>query len=181
MNTEDNPDFAASPISRATAERWARDWFAGSARCPRCANDETIFVDEVSTDAESRIETWHCHRCTHSWKIEFRESAATVDSDAQPSHWIEREEIEGDLSAKGKSSTAERIRRELDAAITRLSNAAFACGEWSSDSEERYDDLYRESGLARRSLEALFARRWGGETVAPAMESSPPAESSAVP
>lgn len=180
LNTVDNPDQEVSPIGKATAERWARDWFAGSAYCPRCANDETIFVDGVSTGAESRIETWHCHRCTHSWKLEFRESAAAADSDAPPSLWIEREQIENDLSAKGKSSPAERIRRELDAAITRLTNAAFACGEWSSDSEERYDELYRESGLARRSLEALCARMCSGEAVAPAMEASPPEETSAV-
>lgn len=100
LNTVDNPDQEVSPIDRATAERWARDWFAGSAYCPRCANDYTIFADGVSTDAQSRIETWHCHRCTHSWKLEFRESAAAADSDAQPLQWIEREQIESDLSAK---------------------------------------------------------------------------------
>ena len=144
-------------VSEQIAKEWAQDWFAGAAYCPRCRSDDLLAITSSSSDYASIVETWTCG-CGHSWKIEFQETAATANADAEPVEWIERY----GSSATGKGDRprplSSEARSTLNAAITRLCDASFACGEWTRDSDEPRADVYREGVAARLALEALCAR-----------------------
>lgn len=141
-------------LSEPLAREWAQDWFAGTAYCPLCKTDDLLAITSSSSDDASMIETWTCG-CGHSWKIEFQETAATADADAEPADWIERDGSDAKQVARPLSGAA---RGAITAAIARLCNASYACGEWTCDSNTPWADVYREGIAARVALEVLFAR-----------------------
>lgn len=139
----------------AAARRWADDWYGGAAYCPRCREHLELSRERCESNDTSTIETWSCH-CGHRWKIELRECAALIDADAGLSQWIERY-----ASPEGRrpiSLAGAALRHTLARAIKRVCDASFACGEWTSDSDERWSAVYQESEHARVALESLCAR-----------------------
>ena len=79
---------------KAQRANWAEGWFAGAASCPVCGGDD---MDILRTQGEGTflIEKWRCATsgCLGRWRIEWRESAAGIDDDADglEADWCERE------------------------------------------------------------------------------------------
>ena len=79
---------------KAQRANWAERWFAGAASCPVCGGDD---MDIVRRQGEGTllIEKWRCaiSGCLGRWRIEWRESAAGIDDDADGlgADWYERE------------------------------------------------------------------------------------------
>jgi hypothetical protein len=79
---------------KARGANWAERWFAGAASCPVCGGDD---MDILRTQGEGTflIEQWRCATsgCLGRWRIEWRESAAGIDDDADDleADWYERE------------------------------------------------------------------------------------------
>ena len=144
-------------VSDEFAKEWAQDWFAGTAYCPLCKTDDLLAITSSSSDDASMIETWTCG-CGHSWKIEFQETAATANADAEPLEWIERHEstVTGEIDRRQQPPSETHIA--MNAAIARLCDASFACGDWTKDSEKPWSEVYLEGVAARVALEALYAR-----------------------
>ena len=73
---------------------WAERWFAGAASCPVCGGDDMNIV-RTHGEGSFLIERWRCATsgCVGRWRIEWRESAAGVDDDAESleADWHERE------------------------------------------------------------------------------------------
>ena len=152
-------DQRRSSVGRVTepfAKEWAQDWFGGTAYCPLCKTDDLLAITSSSSDDASMIETWTCG-CGHSWKIEFQETAATANADAEPLEWIERHESTVTGSERREQMPSE-TRIAIGAAIARLCDASFACGEWSKGSAKPWAEVYLEGVAARVALEALYAR-----------------------
>ena len=85
------------PISveaKAKRAEWAERWFAGAASCPVCGGDEMNIV-RTRGEGTFLIERWRCATsgCAGRWQIEWRESAAGIDDDADglEADWYERE------------------------------------------------------------------------------------------
>lgn len=144
-------------VSQQFAKEWAQDWFAGTAYCPLCKTDDLLAITSSSSDDASMIETWTCG-CGHSWKIEFQETAATANADAEPPEWIERNGIHATHAAEIPRAISSESRTAITAAIARLCDASYACGEWTRESDKPWADVYREGVAARVALEALRAR-----------------------
>lgn len=144
-------------VSEQFAKEWAQDWFAGAAYCPLCKTDDLLAITSSSSDDASMIETWTCG-CGHSWKIEFQETAATANADAEPADWIERNGSNATHAAEHARARPAEARSVITAAIARLCDASFACGEWTRDSGKPWAEVYREGVAARVALEALCAR-----------------------
>lgn len=72
-----------------SSTRWARDWFACDAYCPKCKDDQSMHTVRSDCRGASTIDTWACS-CGHRWKIELREAAALASADAKEGDWIER-------------------------------------------------------------------------------------------
>ena len=79
---------------KAQRAEWAERWFAGAASCPVCGGDDMHIV-RTHGEGTFLIETWRCATsgCVGRWRIEWRESAAGVDDDAEglEADWYERE------------------------------------------------------------------------------------------
>lgn len=145
----------APAFNASAARRWADDWYAGAAYCPRCREHLELSRERCESSDTSTIETWSCH-CGHRWKIELRECAALIDADAGLTQWTERYALpEG---GRPVSMAGAALRHTFAHAIKRVCDASFACGEWTSDSDERWSAVYQESERARIALERLCAR-----------------------
>lgn len=144
-------------VSEQFANEWAQDWFAGAAYCPLCKTDDLLAITSSSSDDASMIETWTCG-CGHSWKIEFQETAATANADAVPAEWIERNGIHATHADENPRALSGESRTSITAAIARLCDASYACGEWTLDSDKSWAEVYREGVEARVALTALCAR-----------------------
>ncbi len=105
LNAKDGTDGHEQPMrgdserlisgeAKAKRAEWAERWFAGAASCPVCGGDE---MNIVRTHGEGTflIERWRCATsgCAGRWRIEWRESAAGIDDDADDleADWYERE------------------------------------------------------------------------------------------